>query len=399
MCLPLLLEKAPRGKGCIIGVSIDTIKRNVIDSLIEVFGSDTVRFHLGEREVHIGGRVLYCVGAVDDRAEAKIRGATFACALVDEWTKIPEQVFRVLVQRMSLPGACMVCTTNTDSPFHWVKTDYLDRAEAINLKEYRLRLEDNPSLPKDYIATLKASHTGVSYLRFIEGQWARAEGLVFPMFGPNCIYTGELHCREKYIIGCDYGVNNPCAFIKVSIDHNQFPRILVEKEYYFNSSKEGFYKTELEYTNDLIAFADMYKLEDIYADPSALSFINSVKKESRLPIQGAKNEVLEGIMSLGTLLATGDLKIHESCTNLIGELYTYAWDQKKTAAGKDVPRKEYDHAIDALRYAVHSANLSAPQKADSKRNRWEREYSTERTIYEEKPYVDFGKFKEADNLY
>uniref|UniRef100_UPI00055173B2 terminase large subunit n=1 Tax=Caloramator sp. ALD01 TaxID=1031288 RepID=UPI00055173B2 len=48
------------------------------------------------------------------------------------------------------------------------------------------------------------------------------------------------------------------------------------------------------------------------------------------------------------------LFIHSSCKNIIREFYSYAWDKKAQERGEDKPLKVADHALDALRYALHS---------------------------------------------
>ncbi len=68
------------------------------------------------------------VGANDERAEEKIRGMTLAGAYVDEASVLPESFCKMLLTRLSVEGARLYATTNPDSPMHWLKRDYLDRA-------------------------------------------------------------------------------------------------------------------------------------------------------------------------------------------------------------------------------------------------------------------------------
>lgn len=46
------------------------------------------------------------------------------------------------------------------------------------------------------------------------------------------------------------------------------------------------------------------------------------------------------------------------CSNLVREIEGYVWDEKKARLGQDAPLKKNDHAVDALRYAVHSHKVS-----------------------------------------
>ncbi|MEV8351069.1 hypothetical protein ACFVTT_25540 [Streptomyces niveus] len=67
----------------------------------------------------------------------------------------------------------------------------------------------------------------------------------------------------------------------------------------------------------------------------------------------AKNDVKDGIRSGSMALGANLLSVHRSCEVLLGELPSYAWDEK-AAAGEDKPLKVNDHSCDALRYAHHS---------------------------------------------
>ena len=67
----------------------------------------------------------------------------------------------------------------------------------------------------------------------------------------------------------------------------------------------------------------------------------------------ADHEVVAGIVSTSTRLSTKEILIGD-CPNLIDELKSYQWDDKKADHGIDAPHKINDHAVDALRYYCHS---------------------------------------------
>ena len=112
---------------------------------------------------------MYVVGANDERAEGKIRGSEFAGALIDEATLIPEGFFKMLLSRLSIPGAQLFASTNPDSPYHWLKTDYIDREEELNLKVFSFDIRDNPSLGETYIEELSKEYHGLWYKRYLMG--------------------------------------------------------------------------------------------------------------------------------------------------------------------------------------------------------------------------------------
>ena len=71
-------------------------------------------------------------------------------------------------------------------------------------------------------------------------------------------------------------------------------------------------------------------------------------------VKKAKNDVLDGIRLVATLLLTGSIFIDKSCENLIKEFASYIWDAKAGERGEDKPAKEHDHALDALRYLAYT---------------------------------------------
>lgn len=118
--------------------------------------------------MNIFGKTIHIVGADDERAESKIRGSTLAGAYVDEISIIPEGVFKMLLSRCLMGGARIFGTTNPDSPYHWLKRDYL--TDNPDVKSWQFTLKDNPELTqweKDYLCR---QYKGLWYQRFIEGK-------------------------------------------------------------------------------------------------------------------------------------------------------------------------------------------------------------------------------------
>lgn len=350
-----MCHTAPPGNLIIVGRTNDTIKRNIIDEILN-FPNIKAHYYPGKRELHMEGRVIYCVGANDERSESKIRGPTFSGAYVDEATLIPESFFKMLLSRLSRAGSQLLATTNPDSPFHFLKKDFIDRAEELDLNVFNFRMEDNPSLVPEYVDALKKEYKGLWYRRFIEGEWCLAEGSVYDFFDEGIHVIDRPPTYAKYyIIGVDYGTTNPCAFTLIGFNDDTPVKLWVEKEYYFDSKKEGYQRTDAEYAADLVDFISDYPIKCVYIDPSAASFKLEIRRHRPLLIQkDANNDVLNGIRTVSTHLAMGNLKVLKGCRNLIQEFQSYCWDAKKAQRGIDEPMKANDHALDSLRYAIFS---------------------------------------------
>lgn len=347
-------HKGPPGDLILCGRTDKTIKRNLIIPMQEILG-DALHYSSGKGEVSLWGRIMYVVGANDERAEGKIRGSTFAGALIDEATLLPESFFKMLLSRLSVPGAQLFATTNPDSPYHWLKTGYIDRINDLDLNVFSFEISDNPSLTKEYIDRLSTEYQGLWHKRYIQGEWVLADGAVYDFFNEKVHVIDYPQSDAKYyIIGIDYGTTNPCAFVMIGVNESSYPNMWMEKEYYYDSKKELKQKSDYEYAQDLERFIAGYNVKKIFIDPSAASFKRELMRNGIKGVADAENDVIPGIRFVGQLISEGTYKICSSCENALREFGTYLWDSKAAMRGEDKPLKQNDHAMDAQRYALYT---------------------------------------------
>lgn len=346
----LWLATRPRsGKYLMAGRTLTALKRNCLEPLSEILGPENMHFSTAAKRASIFGRTVELEGAANSLSENKIRGVTLHGAYVDEITLIPKDFFTMLLSRLSAPGAQLFGTTNPDSPGHWLKTDFLDRPD-LDLYRLRFLLDDNTTLPPDYIMNLKREYTGVFFDRFIRGEWVAAEGAVYPMFDPDRHVRPCPEGLSLQWIGVDYGHTNPTCFLRLGVDGDG--GVWVMDEYYHRADRTGA-RSPSQYARELARFAEAGPPELVAIDPSAEGFILQLREQApHLRIRRADNAVNEGIQLVASALSAGILKIDPRCKNLIRELAGYRWDPKGALAGQDRPLKTDDHACDALRYAL-----------------------------------------------
>lgn len=345
------LKDGPPGDAMIIGVNRGSIQRNVITFLYKTLGFPCPSPMCNK--VNLYGRDVYFVGAPDVGAVTTIQGSTLAMAYVDEATCIPEPFWKMLETRLSVKGARLFATLNPEGPSHWLKKNYLDR-DVHDLISWQFNLDDNPSLDEAYKKAIKESFTGVFYKRFILGEWALATGAIFDAWDDNNIFDTDYPSPSYYAAGIDYGTINPTACHIAAISPKRWPQIRIEKEYYFDSAKHGRQKTDRELAKDIKDFLEYTPISAVYVDPAAAS----LKLELRnfdIPVVDANNDVLFGIKTMAQYIAGKNLVVRRSCTNLIEQCQSYAWDPKAADRGEDKPIKLNDHAVDACRYLVASA--------------------------------------------
>lgn len=347
------VQQAPPGELLMVGKTERTLKRNILDPLQEIVGGRHCSLNKGTGELTLFRRRIYLAGANDERAEGKIRGMTLAGAYCDEISLYPESFFTMLLSRLSVPGARLIGTTNPDSPYHWLKLNYLDRGSELNLKHWHFTLEDNFNLDPVYVEALKKEYTGLWYKRYILGHWVLAEGAVYDMWDEAKYVKPAPQDLKRFIVGIDYGTSNPCTFGLYGWNDSAKPIVYLVREYWYDSRATGRQKTDTEYADDFKEWLGDIKPEAIYIDPSAASFTAELRKRG-YRVRDANNDVLDGIRFVASMLTQERFFVDPSCKHTIAEFNSYVWDTKAQLRGEDKPLKQNDHSQDRNRYALFS---------------------------------------------
>ena len=117
------------GRKLFTGVSKQSVYNNVLTDLFDLVGPRNYRYNRNTGQLRLYGTDWLVIGAKDEGSERYVRGLTVGIALCDELSLMPRSFFQMLLTRMSPEGARLYGTTNPDSPYHWLKTDYLDNAD------------------------------------------------------------------------------------------------------------------------------------------------------------------------------------------------------------------------------------------------------------------------------
>ena len=290
----------------------------------------------GKRE-----NIFEIFGGKDEASFMLIQGRTLAGVLFDEVALQPRSFVEQACARCSVDGSKMWFNCNPASPQHWFYKEWVCDLKKHNAIRLHFQLEDNPSLSQHIIDRYKSMYTGVFYNRYILGEWCVAEGLVYD-FGEENI-TDDTPKNGEYYISIDYGTQNPFSAGLWCVLGDKAVRI---KEFYYNGREKGIQRTDEEYCDNIDDLAKGYNIRQVIVDPSAASFIASLRKRG-YAIRKANNDVLDGIRRTAVYLKNGNIKIHRSCVDSIAEFGLYRWDDKATA---DTVIKENDHAMDEIRY-------------------------------------------------
>lgn len=340
---------APRGTPLLMaGKTLDTLRRNCLDILTEVAGASNFYYNLHQRRGVLYGHTILLMGAADERAEGKIRGATLGGAYLDELSLLPEEFFAMLLSRLSVPGARLFATTNPENPGHWLKRLYLERAGELDLRVEEFHLGDNTFLNPAYVRALCAEYTGALYERFVLGRWVAAEGAVYPLFAND---MARFICdapRYGWVqVGVDFGGNQSAfAFVACGIcaDFGGLAALASRRIPAKGVSPEDMYC----HLEDFLAFVrEKYgPVRVLYADSAEQTLINGLRRRLCVPVRGSlKRPILERVRAVNLLLSQNRLVLTPDCESLAGALRDALY---APSAGRDQRLDNGSTDIDSL---------------------------------------------------
>lgn len=222
-------------------------------------------------------------------------------------------------------------TTTTKDDVSYIHTTYLDNEENLS-ESFLKQIEDiKTRRPEKY------KHT-------ILGGWLdKAEGVIFSNWS-----IGKFNNDNGSVFGQDYGFSNdPSTLVETSIDKGR--KIIYLRLH--------IYQTALT-TSQLVNLNKQFAADNlIVADNAEPRLIQELKHSGLnvVPTIKGADSVKYGI----SLLQDYELIVDENSIDLIKELNNYCWLERKS----ETPIDKYNHAIDAIRYAV-SYQLANPNKGN-----------------------------------
>jgi PBSX family phage terminase large subunit len=210
-------------------------------------------------------------------------------------------------------------------------------------KSFHFTSYDNPYLPVSELKREKETKPDDVFEQEFLGNFKKNRGLVYKEF------LREKHISDEEpknivdtILGIDFGYTNPACILPIKIDNDNNFWI-----------KEEWYKSR-QTTEQIAEQALLYKSTKCYPDPAEPDRIAILNKHG-LNCREVSKDIVAGVDRVRELFKQGRIHIHPDCKNLIWELETYRYPDKKPEKNEgEKPVKENDHALDALRYALYT---------------------------------------------
>ena len=251
--------------------------------------------------------------------------------------------------------------------------------------------ENKDNLESDFIKTLEASYHGQMRDRFLLGQWASYEGLVYPSFDEsvhvmsheNIInYYNQLLTQGTEIIhleGYDYGLAVPYCYLCGFVDLHGNVFLLdggYEKEtpleIQANKITECRNHYKIPYDNHMYSDPDIFRRKGINKGTVGRSIADMFRDDGIYCTRG-NNDIANGIVKVSQYLIpqrnhqnpiTGIynapyIYISDRLEFVANEFTSYYWKRDPRGDILDIPVDKDDHAMDTIKYMLsHRPNIS-----------------------------------------
>jgi hypothetical protein len=241
------------------------------------------------------------------------------------------------------------------------------------------------NLSEKYITTLESTYSGQMRDRYLLGEWASYEGLIYSQWNDmthvvthnNMLrYLDDLttyhHYQPTWIEGYDFGIASPSCYLLAFVDPDYKVHIV-----------DGFHQKEFDVADQakaINAIRASYGVGDnlIFGDPSIFRRLragtSTVGKSTpdlfwdhgRIRFRRGNNDILNGILKVQSYLGvqqhlrnpySGDsYSPMLFCSDRLGfvsdEMSAYMWKRDAHDVPEDIPNDKNDHSCDTIKYIL-----------------------------------------------
>lgn len=301
-----------------------------------------VEFNESRLEIKIGDTLIQLKGW---ESIETLRGQAFDFLVVDEvammrnfWTNWQEVIRPTLTDRKG--KALFISTPKGFNHFYDL---YNIQGKDEDFESFHFTSYENPFVPTEEIDKAKQEITEDRFAQEYLADFRKTEGLVYKEFDRSRhLTTDEPRNVVKVMAGIDWGFTNPAAVYRIREDG--------DRHYWIDSE---YYKTQ-KTKEEVIEYVKTLRPEIVYPDPEDSEAIEKVRRAG-LNVRDVSKDIVNGIDAVKELFKQNRLHINSSCVNLIWELESYRYPDKKPDQNeKEKPIKENDHACDCIRYVLYN---------------------------------------------
>ena len=242
-----------------------------------------------------------------------------------------------------------IITFNPWNEKHWIKRRFFDRQDD-SILAMTTNYKCNEWLDTSDLKLFEDMrlHNPRRYRVAGLGDWGIVEGLIYENWVERAFTLDDIrHCQT--ISGLDFGyTNDPTAFLIGFIDQDA-KKLYIWDEIYKKGLTNRMIYQEIQDAG--------YAKEKITADSAEPKSIDELR-ELGLRVHGARkgrDSINNGIQYIQDY----QIIVHPRCVNFLTEINNYTWDSDKFGERINVPIDDFNHLMDALRYAVSDLQKGA----------------------------------------
>ena len=252
--------------------------------------------------------------------------------------------------RGEVPDGLFKQITMTFNPWnehHWIKKRFFDAPPDPDIFAMTTNYMCNEWLDaadKKVFETMKKNNPRRYRVAGL-GDWGIVEGLIFENWEEKAFNPNEIKRIQgiRSAFGLDFGyTNDPSALFCGMVDLNNKVIYVFDEMYQEGMSNEAIY-------DEVVKMG--YRKERIRADSAEPKSIDRLRLLGLSNIKGArkgKDSVNNGI----DYIQDFKIIIHPRCVNFITEISNYTWDVDKFGKKINKPIDDFNHLMDAMRYAL-----------------------------------------------
>lgn len=351
------------GLNVILGVSKETIERNVLKPMRKIYGKAMVSKISSNNSAMLFGEEVYCLGAEKVSQVSKIQGSSIKYLYGDEIAKWNKEVFTMVQSSLDKPYSMFDGALNPENKNHWLKVDFLDTIEEKGIDAYiqYYTIFDNTFLGKEFIDNICKEYEGtVYYNRLILGQWCDAEGIIFRQIADNKNrYITEEINYDFVSIGIDWGGNGSAHSITatgIKRDYTSLQVLASDKMEATGTDTKQLFRWIINFITKIIDKYGMINV--IYCDSAEQVLINSLNSELQakgiyIPVKNSvKTPIKDRIEAINRILNLDKISfLNGETKTCIEALQTAVYDEK---ASEDRWLDDGTSDIDSLDSFVYS---------------------------------------------
>ena len=277
----------------------------------------------------------------------RLRGAGLGFIWLDEAAMMSEETYKILLGCI-LATKGIIFMTSTPRGRNWFYKLYCDSETNPMVGAVRSKSRDNKYLGEDEYQLMRAHLSDDFAKQELEAEFVSFDGLVYRGFNwtKHVIPpVTQLPPDSELIAGIDNGYGDPFAHLWLLKRDNKY---YVINEYY-----------EKGRPLDSVARSIKSYVWDKYVirrwhDPSGAQERADLLDRHGIGTYPARNDIVAGINEVEKLFEQNRIYIAQNCVNTLNELTQYHYVQRADKNSGEEPVDSFNHAMDALRYAIFS---------------------------------------------